>query len=101
MGAGTTHKWTFRSRFRKRAFGWRSQPAVKRVKEAVAEIKKVVCKDLILGAEGAVLFLEKVLPALEQVDSSSGGAGYGNGGASICHRGRVGGVALAGRGVRL
>ena len=75
MGKGTTHKWTFRSRFRRRAFGWRSQPAVKRVKEAVAEIKKVARKDPVLGAEGAVLFLEKVSPALEQVDSSSGAIG--------------------------
>ena len=70
-----THKWTFRTRFRKRAFGWRSQPAIKRVKEAVAEIKKVARKDPILGAEGAVLFFEKVSPALEQVDSSSGAIG--------------------------
>jgi len=75
MGAGTAHKWIFRSRFRKRAFGWRSQPAVKRVKEAVAEIKKMARKDPALGAEGAVLFLEKVSPALEQVDSSSGAIG--------------------------
>ena len=75
MGAGTTHKWTFRARFRKRAFGWRSQPAVKRVKEAVAEIKKVARKDSVLGAEGAVLFIEKLSPALEQVDSSSGAIG--------------------------
>jgi len=75
MGAGATHKWTFRTRFRKRAFGWRSQPAVKRVKEAVAEINKVARKDPALGAEGAVLFLEKVSPALEQVDSSSGAIG--------------------------
>lgn len=75
MGAGTTHKWIFRVRFRKRAFGWRSQPAVKRVKEAVAEIKKVARKDPVLGAEGAVLFLEKISPALEQVDSSSGTIG--------------------------
>lgn len=72
MGTGTTHKWTFRTRFRKRAFGWRSQPAVKRVKEAVAEIKKVARKDPVLGAEGAVIFFEKVSPALEQVDGSSG-----------------------------
>jgi len=71
----TRHEWAFRARFRRKSFGWRSQPAVKRVKEAVSEIKKVARKDRVLGAEGAVLFLERVAPALEQVDSSSGSIG--------------------------
>lgn len=70
------HKWTFTNRFRRGTFGWRgSRTAVQRVKEAVTEIKKTVRKDPLLGAEGAVLFLEKVSPALEQVDSSSGSIG--------------------------
>ncbi|MBW1786591.1 MAG: hypothetical protein JRK53_08245 [Deltaproteobacteria bacterium] len=75
MASGTKHVWTFRARFRRHAFGWRSHPAIKRVKEAVAEIKKTARKDPLLGAEGAVLFLEKVSPAIEQVDSSSGAIG--------------------------
>ena len=70
-----SHKWTFRARFRRHAFGWRSQPAIKRVREAVSEIKKIARKDPLLGAEGAVLFLEKLSPALEHVDSSSGAIG--------------------------
>lgn len=45
------------------------------MKEAVSEIKSVSRKDPLLGAEGATLFLEKVSPALEQVDSSSGAIG--------------------------
>ena len=69
------HKWEFRARFRRHAFGWKSQPAIKRVKEAVSEIKKVARRDKVLAAEGAVLFLEKVSPALEHVDSSSGAIG--------------------------
>lgn len=69
------HKWTFTSRFRRHAFGWRSQVAIQRVKEAVKEIKSVVRKDPVTGAEGAVLFLEKVSPALAHVDSSSGAIG--------------------------
>lgn len=79
MGRGmkqeTKHEWAFRARFRRRAFGWKSQPAIARVKEAVAEIKQAARKDRVLAAEGAVLFLEKVSPALEQVDSSSGAIG--------------------------
>lgn len=43
--------------------------------EAVREILKVARKDPVLGSDGAVLFLEKVSPALEQVDSSSGAIG--------------------------
>jgi tetratricopeptide (TPR) repeat protein len=41
----------------------------------VAEIQKAAKKDPALAAAGAVLFLEKVSPALEQVDSSSGAIG--------------------------
>jgi len=69
------HAWAFKARFRKRAYGWRSQPAIQRVKEAVAEIKKVAKTDQVLAAEGAVSFLERVSAALEQVDSSSGSIG--------------------------
>lgn len=70
------HKWTFPSRFRKNVFGWRaSRLASKRIKEAVSEIKKAARKDPVLGAEGAILFLEKVSSALMHIDSSSGAIG--------------------------
>lgn len=64
--------WQFKARFRRGAFGWRSQPAVQRVKEAVREIKKAARRDPVLAADGAVAFLERISPALENVDSSSG-----------------------------
>jgi hypothetical protein len=69
------HKWVFKTRFRRGAFGWRSHPAIRRVKEAVSEIKKVRRQNPVLAAEGAVAFLERVSPALEQADSSSGAIG--------------------------
>ncbi len=69
------HKWQFKARFRRHAFGWKSQPAIKRIKEAVSEIKKIARKDRVLAAEGAVVFLERVSAALERVDSSSGPIG--------------------------
>ena len=69
------HKWEFKACFRRHAFGWKSRPAIQRVKEAVAEIKKVGRKDEVLAAEGAVAFLERLSPALEHVDSSSGVVG--------------------------
>ena len=71
----TAHTWEFKARFRKHAFGWRSQPAITRIREAVAEIRRVSKKDAALGAEGAVLFLERLSPALERIDSSSGAIG--------------------------
>ena len=70
-----THKWEFKARFRRHAFGWKSQPAIARIKQAIAEIKKVAKKDPVLAAEGAIAFLERVSPALEHVDSSSGSIG--------------------------
>ena len=75
MASSLPHKWTFAPRFRRDAFGWRSQPALARVKEAVSEIKKTVRKNPVLAADGAVLFLERVSPALAHVDSSSGAIG--------------------------
>ena len=71
-----TFAWQFKSRFRRNAFGWRgSRPAIQRIDEAIAEIKAVARTDPTLAAEGAVVFLERVSPALEQVDSSSGAIG--------------------------
>jgi hypothetical protein len=74
-GGGGAHRWEFKARFRRRAFGWKSRPAIQRVKQAVSEIKRVARRDPVLAAEGAVLFLERVSGALEQVDSSSGAIG--------------------------
>jgi len=45
------------------------------VRQAVAEIKKVAKKDAALDAEGALTLLERMSPAFEQVDSSSGSIG--------------------------
>ncbi len=69
------HTWEFRARFRRHSFGWKSQPAIQRIKQAVGEIKKVARRDPRLAAEGAVLLIERLSPALEQVDSSSGAIG--------------------------
>lgn len=69
------HGWTFAPRFRRGTFGWKSEPAIIRIKEALAEIKAVAKKDHLLGAEGAVTFLQKLSPALENIDGSSGAIG--------------------------
>jgi hypothetical protein len=75
MAKAETHKWEFKARFRRHAFGWRSQPAIQRIKQAVSEIKQVARKDPVLAADGAVAFIERISPALEHVDSSSGAIG--------------------------
>lgn len=69
------YKWQFTPRFRRGAFGWKSQPPILRIKEAVAEIKQIARKQPSLAGEGAVLFLCKLAPAIEHVDSSSGAIG--------------------------
>ena len=74
MGKGSD--WEFTKRFRRGAFGWRaSRMASERIAEAIAEIQAVARHDPLLAADGAVRFLVKLSPALEQVDSSSGALG--------------------------
>jgi hypothetical protein len=69
------HSWRFKTRFRRHAFGWKSQPAITRLQEALSEIGQVARLEPVLAAEGAVALLERISPALEHVDSSSGAIG--------------------------
>ena len=76
MSKAPAHKWQFPSRFRRGGFSWRSSSlATKRLREAVSEIKKVSKADPVLAGEGAVRLMERLWPALEHVDSSSGSLG--------------------------
>src|SRR3990170_6959908 len=75
MAKAAPHEWEFQARFRRHAFGWKSQPAMQRLKQAVSEIRKVARHDPGRAAEGAVRLLERLSPALENVDSSSGAIG--------------------------
>jgi len=71
-----TIAWGFRARFRRGAFGWKgTQLAIGRINEALTEIRAVARHDTACAAEGAVLLLEKLSPALCQIDSSSGALG--------------------------
>ncbi|WP_295459222.1 hypothetical protein [uncultured Thiodictyon sp.] len=71
-----SYPWNFRPRLRARALGWRgSSLGVQRLKEALAEIKAVHRTDPALAAEGAVLVLERIWPAFQAVDTSSGSLG--------------------------
>ncbi|HEX7324719.1 MAG TPA: hypothetical protein VF292_05135 [Rhodanobacteraceae bacterium] len=74
--ANTSGAWAFRRTLRRSAFGWRgTRLAITRLKEALAEIRTVARRDPARAAEGAVLLLEKVSPAVCNIDSSSGALG--------------------------
>jgi hypothetical protein len=76
MSKPDKHKWIFPTRFRTGAYSWQaSRLACQRLREAVSEIKKVAKRDSVLGAEGAVRLIEKLWPALEHIDTSSGALG--------------------------
>lgn len=73
---GKAADWAFTKRIRRGGFGWRaSRLASQRIDEALAEIHAVARHDPLHAADGAVRFLVKLSPALEQVDSSSGALG--------------------------
>ena len=70
------HTWTFKGRLRSKAFGWKgSHLACLRLKEAVAEIKKMARVDPVTAADGVVSLMERIWPAFEQIDTSSGALG--------------------------
>ncbi|MDP1691755.1 MAG: hypothetical protein Q8L49_07365 [Burkholderiaceae bacterium] len=72
----TAHAWAFRASLKRRAFGWRgTRKATLRLNEAVGEIERMARTDPALAGEGAVLLLEKLSPAVSDIDSSSGALG--------------------------
>ncbi len=72
----TKPKWVYKARFRSSAYGWRGTGlATKRLKESVTEIRKVARTDPVLAGEGAVTLMERLWPALQNIDTSSGALG--------------------------
>jgi len=72
----TGRVWQFRAKLRSRAFGWRgSALAATRLKEAVTEIKAAAKTDRVAAGEGAVVLMERLWPALQGIDTSSGALG--------------------------
>ena len=81
MGGQHT-KWKFKSHFRARAFGRRgSRLAIQRLKEAVSEIESNSRRAPIEAADGAVYLMERLWPAFEFIDTSSGALGSAAAGA--------------------
>jgi hypothetical protein len=76
MKMNALHKWTFKTRFRSRAYGWRASAlGAKRLKEAVREIKKAAKSDPVLAGDGVVTLLERIWPSFQDIDTSSGTLG--------------------------
>jgi len=72
--ATASHACAFRAGLRRNAFGWSgTRKAIERLNEAVGEIERVARTGPAQAGEGAVLLLlEKLSPAVNQIDSSSG-----------------------------
>ena len=70
------HPWSFPRSIRPQAFGPRSSKlAALRLREALVEVRAVARVDPGLGADGAVRLLERIAPAFEGIDTSSGSLG--------------------------
>ena len=68
--------WKFKARFRTGALGWSgSRLGCQRLKEAVTEIRRVARVDPVAAADGVVSLMEKIWPAFQGVDTSSGALG--------------------------
>jgi hypothetical protein len=69
-------KWQFKTEFRAKAYGWRgSRLAISRFKEAASEIKAAAKTDLVAAGDGAVSLMERIWPAFQDIDTSTGALG--------------------------
>ena len=69
-------KWQFKTKLRAKSYGWRgSRLAISRLKEAFSEIKAAAKSDPVAGGDGAVSLMERIWPAFQDIDTSSGALG--------------------------
>jgi hypothetical protein len=72
----SVREWQFKRKFRTNAYGWRaSSLAISRLKEAAAEIRSVAKSDLVAAGDGVVSLMERIWPAFQGIDTSSGALG--------------------------
>jgi hypothetical protein len=75
-GMPASRGWRFKAKLRARAYGWRgSALAVTRLKESVSEIKALAKSEPVTAGEGAVTLMERIWPAFQDIDTSSGALG--------------------------
>jgi hypothetical protein len=76
MARKATHKWAFKPGMRAGAYSWRSSAkAIERLKSASAEIRAVARTDPVTAAEGVIALAQRIWPAFEHIDTSSGALG--------------------------
>lgn len=76
MAPKTTHKWEFKSGMRASAYSWKSSAkAIERLKSASSEIRAVARFDPLAAAEGVIALAQRIWPAFEHIDTSSGALG--------------------------
>ena len=72
----SVREWQFKRKFRTNAYGWRaSSLAIGRLKEAAAEIRSVAKSDPVAAGDGVVSLMERIWPAFQGIDTSSGALG--------------------------
>ena len=76
MARKSSHKWAFKPGMRAGAYSWRSSAkAIERLKSARTEIRSVARKDSVTAAEGVIALAQRIWPAFEHIDTSSGALG--------------------------
>ena len=72
----SVRKWQFKTKLRANAYGWRgSSLAIGRLKEAAVEIRSGAKSDPVAAGEGVVSLMERIWPAFQGIDTSSGALG--------------------------
>jgi len=76
MAGKVTHKWAFKPGMRAGAYSWKSSAkAIDRLKSASTEIRAVARADPTAAAEGVIALAQRIWPAFEHIDTSSGALG--------------------------
>lgn len=76
MVGKVTHKWAFKPGMRANAYSWKSSAkAIDRLKSASSEIRAVARTDPTAAAEGVIALAQRIWPAFEHIDTSSGALG--------------------------
>lgn len=76
MAAKAIHKWAFKPGMRASAYSWKSSAkAIERLKSASSEIRAVARFDPVTAAEGVIALAQRIWPAFEHIDTSSGALG--------------------------
>ena len=73
MAKDTKPKWAFKPRFRVGLYSWNgTAKAAKNLRAAVSEIRKAYKKSPLEAVDAAIYLMERIWPALEHIDGSSG-----------------------------